>query len=39
MLLAFVLMAVFKERFKLGSKIWYEEHCNAFTFYEKKYYL
>lgn len=39
MILAFDLMAVVKEPFKLGSKIWYSEHNRAFILYEKKYYL
>jgi hypothetical protein len=39
MILAFDLMALLKERFKLGSEIWYSENSNAFILYEKKYYL
>jgi hypothetical protein len=39
MILAFDLIAVVKEHFKLGSKIWYSEHSYAFTLYEKKYNL
>jgi hypothetical protein len=39
MIAACELMAVVKEHFKLGSKIWYSQHSNAFVLHETKYYV